>query len=503
MAQNIFANSLDVGQKVYDQQQQFRQDFGATQAGKRLAGGDRAGAMQALGASGNVDGVRVMQRDQMQAEDRDRQQKAETIKQRAEVLNAVVGHLQALPEGQRRPALDGAMPLFQAAQIDPTPFANLTEDNLRDQNLIAFTGQLAKQVEQYTLTPGSRRFDANGNLIAEAPTAPTYHTVGEGQSLVETGGGSPAPAPAALDDWASGVAAAAPDAQVTSGYRTPAHNAEVGGVRGSRHTTGQAVDLVPRPGETMAQLYARVSRAPGVRAINEGNHVHVQANGARPAAPAQRGARVVAQGPPKRTGHVATSAERAALGINSSAPVWIGADGKPDVISDGSPSAKEQRTASISLRKEFDQSPDVKSFQTVATQYDVINRLASAPPTAPNDVSMIFAYMKVLDPTSVVREGEFATAQNTVGLPGQVVNAYNKALNGQRLSPNQRHEFTQAAGRIYQANKTRYDQLVGQYQGYASNLGLGADTIQPRVAVAPATVKPPPSKRPPLADIFR
>jgi hypothetical protein len=36
--------------------------------------------------------------------------------------------------------------------------------------------------------------------------------------------------------------------------------------------------------------------------------------------------------------------------------------------------------------------------------------------------------MKMLDPTSVVREGEFATAQNAASIPIKIVNMYNKAL---------------------------------------------------------------------------
>jgi hypothetical protein len=173
------------------------------------------------------------------------------------------------------------------------------------------------------------------------------------------------------------------------------------------------------------------------------------------------------------------------------------------------PNAKEQRQGSIQLRKEFDQHPDVKAFQTVATQYDIVSRLGSAKPTAANDMSMIFAYMKILDPTSVVREGEFANAQNTAGIPGRVVNAYNRALNGQRLNEQQRREFIESAGRVYEANKGRYDQLVGQYRGYASELGLPETTIQPRLGVGVAKPSPtagkgqqPAAKRPSLDSIF-
>jgi hypothetical protein len=93
----------------------------------------------------------------------------------------------------------------------------------------------------------------------------------------------PMPQPTGGGNWLNQIAAAAPDAIVTSGYRTPDHNARVGGVPTSRHLTGQAVDLVPRQGETMAQLYSRVGQVPGVRAINEGDHIHVQQNAPRPA----------------------------------------------------------------------------------------------------------------------------------------------------------------------------------------------------------------------------
>lgn len=65
----------------------------------------------------------------------------------------------------------------------------------------------------------------------------------------------------------------------TSGYRDPAKNAAVGGVEGSYHTRGegQALDLTPPPGMTMADLYQRLegSGLPFAELINEGDHIHI------------------------------------------------------------------------------------------------------------------------------------------------------------------------------------------------------------------------------------
>ena len=81
--------------------------------------------------------------------------------------------------------------------------------------------------------------------------------------------------PVALISQASG-------ARISSGYRDPERNRSAGGVANSYHTRGQALDLVPQPGETMAQVEARL-RASGLplrELINEGDHVHVAWDGA-------------------------------------------------------------------------------------------------------------------------------------------------------------------------------------------------------------------------------
>lgn len=79
---------------------------------------------------------------------------------------------------------------------------------------------------------------------------------------------------------------------------------------------------------------------------------------------------------------------------------------------------------------------------------------------AASDIALIFAFMKMLDPTSVVREGEFATAQNSGGIDDQLRNVYNKLRDGQFLTPEQRANFVRRAYRIYKGSETQYANAI-------------------------------------------
>ena len=72
-------------------------------------------------------------------------------------------------------------------------------------------------------------------------------------------------------------------------------------------------------------------------------------------------------------------------------------------------------------------------------------------------VTLIFAYMKVNDPTSVVREGEYATAQNAAGVPARIRNMYNSSLTGQKLTKSQIID-------IKKTMKGQYNQQLGNYE---------------------------------------
>jgi len=121
------------------------------------------------------------------------------------------------------------------------------------------------------------------------------------------------------------------------------------------------------------------------------------------------------------------------------------------------------------LRKEF--VGQVKDYQSVRDAYGRIKASAENP-SAAGDMSLIFNYMKVLDPGSTVREGEFATAQQATGVPERIVNAYNQAINGQRLNDKQREDFVGRAGMLFQRQHQTYLSTKKNYDDLAARFGF-------------------------------
>lgn len=150
-------------------------------------------------------------------------------------------------------------------------------------------------------------------------------------------------------------------------------------------------------------------------------------------------------------------------------------------------------------RKEFLGDAQVKDFKNVANATRQIVTLAQGDSTAMGDIGLIFSYMKALDPGSVVREGEQASAQNAAGVPEQIRNAYNRLASGQRLSPQQRLDMQNTALSIYGARAQSYNTFADTYRGLVADAGGDPDkqgiTLAPslaptRVAITEAGAAP-------------
>lgn len=149
--------------------------------------------------------------------------------------------------------------------------------------------------------------------------------------------------------------------------------------------------------------------------------------------------------------------------------------GKETKILDRTPTkeASPPETAS-GLRKEF--TGQAKEFKSVRDSFGRIISSAEKP-SAAGDLALIFNYMKMLDPGSVVRESEFATAENAAGVPEQIRAQFNKIQEGERLTPIMRQDFVGRAKSLYDAQLQSHEYLIRDYTDIASRAGVKPENV--------------------------
>jgi len=115
----------------------------------------------------------------------------------------------------------------------------------------------------------------------------------------------------------------------------------------------------------------------------------------------------------------------------------------------------------------------LNKFELVANNFQGIfdshqRVLASVEDPSPaGDLALIFNFMKILDPASVVREGEFANAQNSGAVPDRVRNIYNRILSGERLTNTQRGDFKDRADRLFGRKEKDFRSTEKQFKNLA------------------------------------
>ncbi len=109
---------------------------------------------------------------------------------------------------------------------------------------------------------------------------------------------------------------------------------------------------------------------------------------------------------------------------------------------------KKNQVGTIGLKDKQSINKDVTGFiknavaiRSTAEDLDKLSKLG----TGPAAIAAVFKFMKANDPTSTVREGEFATAEQSAGVPAQVTNFYNKLVTGERLTGNQIQQFVETS----------------------------------------------------------
>ena len=166
-----------------------------------------------------------------------------------------------------------------------------------------------------------------------------------------------------------------------------------------------------------------------------------------------------------------------------------------DQLAAGVIPAEKRPEAERNFRNEYNDR--TKVYQDVKASY---GRVLSSDDSAVGDLSLIFGYMKMLDPGSVVREGEFATAQNAAGVPERIMNIYNRIVSGERLNSDQRKAFKGQAERLFKQAGQQEAQVRSGIERIAKGYGLNTANIfytpEDVAPVAPGAAVPAPAPTP-------
>lgn len=480
---NLAQAKLDRQEQDAQLAQQRRQSIG------QQAATDPTGARQAAIGQGDFELVQAL--DKMDENTRKR------VTDISRATAPLLMSLKKVDPTQRQAALQQIAPQLAERGFGENQLQQLLNGDLSDRVLDGIANsamtieEYNKANEAYTLSPGSKRFIGNRE-IASVPFAPRFDTESgtyvappsEGGSIFERMIGAES---GGNHFTASGGVTTSPKGAIGIAQVMPGTAPEAARLAGlqwdeNRYRNDPAYNRALGEAYYNKQLQDFGDPRMAVAAYNAGP-------GAVRAAVA-KGGDWLSRLPAETQGYVAkvmggglpSSAPRAPGGKNAPSGYRFKADGTTLEPIPGGPADKggaggADRKGEADLRKEFNKEQTVKDFQARRSSWQTIDRIGKQKPTAQNDMALIFTFMKMLDPGSVVREGEFANAQNAAGVPYRIVNAYNKALSGEMMNPDQRKNMINSAATTYIASRDQYNEMARQFQGYARDYGLDPNRI--------------------------
>lgn len=138
----------------------------------------------------------------------------------------------------------------------------------------------------------------------------------------------------------------------------------------------------------------------------------------------------------------------------------------------------------LKLRGDFRSELTYKAFQEVESAYSQINKGLDAKSPA-GDLAAATKFMKLLDPTSVVRESELAMAMAATGALDRLYNYAKMLTTGEKLTPNQREDFRKLSNDFYSTAYTQYNTKRDEYVDIAKRYQLPVEDVVGKSPKAP------------------
>jgi hypothetical protein len=192
------------------------------------------------------------------------------------------------------------------------------------------------------------------------------------------------------------------------------------------------------------------------------------------------GGHVIYQAPDRESAKPVTVAAGASLVSPDGKPLFTAPDRDKTVENE-----RKGREEAQSIRREIQ---GLASFKNYEQALPIYGAMVEAAPrnTKAADLNLVYGLGKIMDPGSVVREGEMVMVKNTGSLPDWLVGSINSLNGGQALTPETRNAImTEAFGRM-QAYEGALGQETARYRDIVGRAGINPEDVLPRFS----TVKP-------------
>jgi hypothetical protein len=142
----------------------------------------------------------------------------------------------------------------------------------------------------------------------------------------------------------------------------------------------------------------------------------------------------------------------------------------------GAMTQEERGRLAVDLQDKFARRPEAAIWAETLVQLRGAQGAAAAKnPVA--DLQLIVAYAKILDPTSVVREGEVTVVRDTGSIPDWLVGRYNKATGEGLIGFQHRDNLLASIERVARQRYSAFQRLQGMLAPLYQDLGYDADRI--------------------------
>jgi hypothetical protein len=149
-------------------------------------------------------------------------------------------------------------------------------------------------------------------------------------------------------------------------------------------------------------------------------------------------------------------------------------------MSQPNPEDSKTFTRATNLRNEFSKRAD--KIQEGTRHAETVITLLNDPSIVQDptkQVSLVFAFGKMLDPESVVRESEYALISQARGVFEGLLQRPDQIMTGARLTPQQLNSMKEIASRLYSGSAQRRSDLTDYYRGIAERNRIPVEDVLP------------------------